>query len=196
MLALYLVTLGTSAGLVGAFAHQVLAELGFAPSFQTGVLITGVAVFTYVSVQLFFMGLLKMTWPTRDTALYLSEMASNLSALLLLPFLMQMKMDRADTAMDRYEPLFYAAAFVLLHGVFKLISCYTAYKGKRVPRWGSTGWLVAGVLLAATSYGAGWSWWEATQNNRPQFRDVLRHYQAGPETHSTEGEAPAAISTD
>lgn len=196
MLALYLVTLGASAGLVGAFAHHVLADVGFAPTFQAALTITGVAVCGYLSAQLLYAGLVQLAWPTRDRAFYLAEVASHISALLLLPFLLQMYVDWPHPAMARFEPLVYGLGFALAHAVLKLASFYAATQGKPAPRWAAVGWLGACTLFAMMAYGTGRLWWEASQNQRPQLIEILRHYRDISDSHANRPEIPRETSPD
>ncbi len=166
MLAIYLLTLGVSAGIVGVFFRTLLAEAGYIPEFQAGVAVACGAASTYIATQLLFMTVIRLIWPTRSHAPILADCVSHLAALVLLPPLMGVTIAWPHPALDKFTPLLFLGAFVGLHTVLKLFTFYAILHSETGPRYGSLFWVAAVGLFCLGAY-IPFTWW----------LDSLRHFQ-------------------
>ena len=57
---LYIVTLATSAGVLGLFARRVLSALGLVPDFHTGLILAAGAALAYMALQLIYMSFVRL----------------------------------------------------------------------------------------------------------------------------------------
>ncbi|MFO7975499.1 MAG: sulfatase-like hydrolase/transferase [Candidatus Hydrogenedentota bacterium] len=179
MIAVYLLTLGLSAGIVGAFAHSLLGSLGFAPTFEVGSRLVLGVVASYATAQLFFVALVKALKPTRSWKFLFAESASHATALVLLPFLMHIQIAWPDPILTKAEPLLYLGGYLALHGVLKLFSFYTALYCEPSGRLHILGWLgtacVAGAVAAAGLY----QWYTGIGEARPEVTSMPSMYRIG-----------------
>lgn len=156
MLALYVIVLSLSSGLVGAFAQHVLTGLGYVPSFASGLWLTLGAASAYAAVELLWFGILRVAYPTRSAAAYLTESASLLSAIVLLPHLLGVPISGLPESIVRLEPLLYLGVFVCVHLFFKAASFYAHLQGR-------PDGVIEGAIIAATSIVCiGLAFWGAT----------------------------------
>ena len=89
-MALYMVSLGLSAGLMGVFAHDVLDELCYVHGLESDVMMAGAVACAYACVQLLYMALVRLLKPTRSPGALFAETLSHLAALAFIPYLMDM----------------------------------------------------------------------------------------------------------
>lgn len=181
MLALYILSLGISAGLTGVFIRQVLAEMGFVAGFQAGVLLAGSVACAYAALQLLFMALLRLLQPTRAPGPYMAEMASHFSALVLVPFLLDVSIPWPHPSFERIEPLVYLGTFAGLHLFFKLASFFASLRGQPGHRWGIIGWLAGAALLVWAAQAGMARWLVESEEARPHPPDDVGRYRIGDE---------------
>ncbi|HOD48410.1 MAG TPA: sulfatase-like hydrolase/transferase [Candidatus Hydrogenedentes bacterium] len=175
----YLVTLCLSAGVVGAFAHNLLAGVGFAPTFEVGSrLLLGVAA-GYVAVQLLFAALVKALKPTRSRKFLFVESASHAAAVVLIPFLMHIQVAWPDPVLLKAEPLVYLAAYLALHGALKLFSFYTALYSEPSGRLHVLAWIGAACLAGAVSWLGLQQWRSGIEKARPEATSMPSIYRIG-----------------
>ncbi len=179
VIAVYLLTLGLSAAIAGAFGHNLLAALGFAPTFDVGLrLALGIAG-GYVTAQILFVALVKALKPTRSGKFLLAESLSHGAVLVLLPFLMRIEIPWPDPTLARAAPLVFLAAFLGLHGILKLFSFYTALYCEPSGRLHILGWVGAGCIAAAVALTGLHRWHTGIEAARPLATSSPAMYRVG-----------------
>ncbi len=150
MVALYLLALGIAAGTTGVFGHHLLDSQGFMPAgFQMElVLVAGMAA-AYAMSQLLYVAVVRFVYPSRSPALISGEIASQLAALFLAPYLLNVHVHWPHPMLDKVEPLLYLGAFALGHLFFKLVSFYGAVQGAPAGRGRALGWFAGAAIAAA-----------------------------------------------
>ena len=179
MIAVYLLTLGLSSALVGAFVHSLLADLGFAPTFEVSSRLALGAAAGYITAQLCFVTLVKALKPTRARKFLLAESVSHAAALLLLPFLMQVPIAWPDPSLAKAEPLIFLGAFVALHAALKLFSFYTALYSEPSGRLPVLAWLGAACGTALAAALAFQQWFSGIESARPVAASMPGMYRSG-----------------
>jgi len=154
LFSLYILALALSTATVGLFGHRSLTELGYAPNLDVGLYVALTVAGAYAAVQLLYMAVLQTIAPTRSKGLFLAEIVSLLSALILVPHLIDMPLPGLDGRLAGFLPLVYLAGFGVVHCFFKLMSFFAALCGAPAGRLAVLGWLVAATLCAGGSYGA------------------------------------------
>lgn len=177
--ALCLIAIGLAAGAVGLFAYTLLADQGFVPSAEVGLLAAGIAGAGYAAAQLAYLAFLRVFYPTRDAAPYLLEAAAQAPALLLLPYALNQESILPHPMLQAFAPLVLGGGFIAAHGTLKFISFFAFISGRPAARWPSI-FYIAGA--AATGYaalaGTG-QWLEQFEDMRPQVEASVLPMQAG-----------------
>lgn len=181
MLALYTLTLGVSAGLVGVFARHVLGGLGFVAGFESGVMLAAAMGSAYAALQLAYMALLRLLQPNRSINVYITEILSHLAALVFAPYLLHIEVPWPHPDIARVEPLVYLAGFLALHGFLKLATFYASLHGEAGRRWPVIGWSGAAALALWGAYAGFDAWRTATEQARPAVSDETALYRIGDE---------------
>ena len=177
--ALCLIAIGLASGAVGLFAYAVLTELGFVPSAEIGLLSATVAGTAYAAVQLAFLSFLRFCYPTRDAVPYLLDALSQAPALLLLPLALGQEMALPHPLLERFAPLVFLAAFVLLHGGLKFLSFFAFISGRTAPRWPSIAYAAATVVLGFVAMTSASNWLDQFEEMRPGVPDAAMVHRAG-----------------
>lgn len=162
MFFLYFLSLGLSGGVVGVFARRMLALAGYVPTFEAGLALACAAAFAFITGQILYLGLLRLTLPWRASAPYLFESLSNASSLAMTPFLAGIPLLQAVAkpvldaftgqsgkfiaALDKIEPFIYLGAFVALHLAFKLVALFAITRAQSASRLPALGWFCASLL--------------------------------------------------
>ncbi len=147
----YLLCVGVSAGIFGAFVRRVLALQGFVPDFEGGLAVVAGAAAVYAAAQLCYMALLQLLKPSRGGGPYLAESLSLGAALIFVPYLANVAVPWPWSILYRIEPFIYLTAFGGIHAFFKMVSFFAALQsapGRRLiaPVWAA---LAAFCLVAA-----------------------------------------------
>lgn len=178
MLALYLLSLAASAGVVGLFAYQLLAGQGFVPAFSSGVYLTIGTAFLYVTLQLLYMVVVRFYKPTKDATPLFIEIMSHASVAGLVPYLLHQRLP-LPTTVSRFEPLVYLALFLTPHVFFKLMSFFAAVKGTPGTLKGGFAWLGAMAVTACVAYVGLTSWMVSMEALRPELDDTTVVHRVG-----------------
>ncbi len=180
MLGLYVLSLAISSCLVAAFVRQALAAFGFAADFQQGVYAAGGLACAFAAVQMSYIAFLQFIQPTRSRGPYATEILSQLSALVLLPYLMKVSVDWPVEAMAKVEPFIYVSVFVVAHLGFKLATFFATLQGEPGGRLRLTGWIAAIAISGWGGY-AGLSTWREDMQVRGQPTPLREasHYRIG-----------------
>ncbi|MBI4557936.1 MAG: sulfatase-like hydrolase/transferase [Candidatus Hydrogenedentes bacterium] len=181
MPALYLLSVGMSAEMVGVFVQQVLADQGMAPGFRSAVLLAAGVTTAYLCVQFLFMGALQFLKPTRSRGVYICESLSQLAALLLLPYILRVSVVWPHPLMKEVEPAVYAGLFAVAHGFFKLVTFFAALRGVAGTRITSLFWVTTGGASGAAAYFCALAWLDVMSAARPSVTDEAGWYVAGSE---------------
>jgi len=179
LLPLYILTLGVSAAIIGAFGRRVLATQGYMPDFEAGLVITWGIACAYIAVQLFYMAFLRIAKPTQGGAPLLSESLSHAGALFLVPFLLNLSVAWPYPLLEKVEPLLYLAAFAGVHGFFKLVSLFGATQSEPGGRLGAVGWIAAALVSLYAVQNAYGQWHYALQEARIFAPQQSTHWRAG-----------------
>ncbi|MEA3366146.1 MAG: hypothetical protein U9Q79_10960, partial [Candidatus Hydrogenedentes bacterium] len=164
---------------MGAFVHNLLANLGVVPTFELGMRLVVGAAAVYVTAQLLFVVLVKALKPTRSRKFLLAESVSHVAAFVLLPFLMRMHIAWPDPTLAKAEPLLYLAAYLALLGVLKLFSFYTALYCEPSGRLHILGWLGAACVAAGLAGVGLLQWYVGIEEARPQTTSMPSMYRIG-----------------
>ncbi len=147
-LALYILTLGASAGIAGVFGRRALASQGFIPDFDSGLAATIALACAYAAIQLAYMTVVRFVKPTRQASPLIAESASNACALVFAPYLLGFAVPWPHPMLYKVEPLIYLAVFGAAHGFFKLLSFFAATEARTASRVLAAAWAAATVLVA------------------------------------------------
>ncbi|MCC6696519.1 MAG: sulfatase-like hydrolase/transferase [Candidatus Hydrogenedentes bacterium] len=179
MIAVYLLTLAISGGIVGLFARMSLSQMGYVPGFQTGVLIAVGAASAYVAVQLTFMTLARLLWPTRTNGPLVADGVSHAACVFLMPLLLGIKVPWPHPLLYEVEPLIYFAAFAGIHSVLKLFSLYAILHSSPGPRLWSLAWIAATCVFCLTAYVPLRMWLTRLDAARPHASGAVEWQQSG-----------------
>jgi hypothetical protein len=147
-LPLYILSLGVSGGLLGVLARRVLAIQGFAPTFESGLYVAACAGLAFAFLQVAYATLLRFLKPTHDNVPLFGEALSNLSAVVLVPYLLGVQIPWPVSALKKVEILIFLGLFVGIHLFFKLTALFAATESRIAGRLGTLGWAAACVLIA------------------------------------------------
>lgn len=151
-LLLYLLTLGISSGCAGLFARRFLASQGFAPTLQTGIIVTAGVACAFAVTQLLYMAFLRIVKPTKAGAPLVTEALSQSAALLLVPYLIGLAIPWPYDILHKVEPLIYLSAFGGIHCFFKLVTLFATTQSPPASRTGALGWLGASLVCLYAMY--------------------------------------------
>ena len=126
MLAVYVLSLTISAGVIGLFVRQILSLLGFVPGLAAGAYVVLAAGSLYAAIELFLMAILRLYRPTGDRSTQVTEALSFLACLLLVPYILHIQIPWPSTLLETAEPLIYLGAFTSVHLFFKLATFYAS----------------------------------------------------------------------
>lgn len=129
-------------------ARRVLAIQGFAPTFESGLYVAACVGLSFAFVQVAYGALLRFLKPTHDNVPLFAEALSNLSAVVLLPYLWGIQIPWPVSALKKVEVLIFLGLFVGIHLFFKLTALFAATQSRIAGRLGVLGWLAACLVLA------------------------------------------------
>ncbi len=158
LIPLYIVSLALAAGMTGIAGHRFFSTLGFAPDFNSSLMLTGCLASGYLTVQLFYVAAVRFIKPSKGPVFYLTEMISQASALVLLPYLLRHPIPWPHPSLQKAEVLIFLGAFAALHGFFKLVSFFSAIRGIRGNSLGAFGWFAATAACACAAGGCYQAW--------------------------------------
>ncbi len=178
MSALYVLTLGLSSAVAGAFVHSLLARLGFAPTFELSTRLAFGGAAAYITGQLAWVAIVKALKPTRARKFLLSECVSHLAALVLLPYLLHIPIPWPDPALAKAESLLFLGGYAALHVILKLFSFYTALYSEPSGRLSILAWLGSAGVAAAATVVALQQWHTGLDAARPEAASMPGIYRA------------------
>lgn len=182
MPAVYLLSLGISAGLTGIFGQRALESQGYpAASFGMELVLAGGFASAYIAVQLGYMALLQVLYPTRARAPLFTESLSHLGALAFAPYLLHVPIEWPHPLLFKIEPLIYFGAFCAVHGFFKLVSFYAAITGEPSRRLHALWWLAGCAIALWGAYLAFDTWMGDVTKELPAVTEEVRDYRIGDE---------------
>lgn len=166
-LAVYLLTLGVSAALFGAFLHQTLARYGYDPGLHGAVALVVAGTCILIALQSIYHAFVQLFWPTRTNRHLLFDCFSNLSAVFLLPYVAGLKVDWPHPILARVEPAVYFGAFVVCFTFAKLITFYAELRAAPGKRYPSLIWSLAAVAACLGVYVSAQTWRSQLAEARP-----------------------------
>jgi len=178
-LAIYIVSLAVSAGLFGGFVRQALGELGFVRGLQMALALAAGMGFLYACLQLAYMTAVRALKPTSSPGPLIAESLSHATALVFLPYLLDVSVNWPHPLMAKVEPLIYFGLFGTTHLFFKLASFYAAIRGEPGGRLATGGWLLAATLSGVAGYWLLAHWVGLTDAARPIQASQPQYYRAG-----------------
>jgi len=181
--ALYVLSLGIAAGICGAFGRRVVAEQGFAPDFDTGMLVAGAIALAYLCVELLYMGLVRLLKPSHSPLHIIGEGLSQSSAVVMLPYLLDWQVNWPHPLMARVDMLIYPAVFAALHLTFKIVSFFSALQAPSPGRVLAALWLGAAILCGSGTAAALRQWQHALVAARAAELAAREDFRVG-ETYS------------
>lgn len=180
MVALYVVTVSIAAAVLGIYVRIFLATLGLITGIEAGsYLIVGVGS-AFVVSQCLWTAFCRGLNPTASTGFYVSEMLSHLSALVLIPYILRVEVAWPHPMLARGEPVVYLAAFLGLHGFFKLAAFYGSLGGRHAPRTTALYWLGAAGVFVFTAYIGLAGWLDRAAGEKPEVAPEAELHRAGP----------------
>lgn len=172
-------TLVIGAAVLGLFAEQVLARMGFVAGSDAAFFLGAGVALAYAVTQLLFMAALTLYQPFRSKGPYITESLSNLAALLLLPYVVGVQVPWPHPIMLRAEPVTYVVFFGGIHVFIKAASLYASLEatsgGRRlVPFW----FLTAVICVGGSALGLT-QWGHAIEEARPISHAESASYRIG-----------------
>jgi arylsulfatase A-like enzyme len=168
--------LGISAGVLGVFVRQVLADHGYVPEFTTGLLVAAGAACAYGAVQLGYVTVLNILWPPAKRKYLLSEVVSHLAVLVLVPFVLRVDVDWGDPTVEKLEPLIYLGAFLVLQAFFKLVTLYAILREEEGSRLEALIWMAATGLCVFGCSSSVAAWLGRLEQATPLVPDLTSAY--------------------
>lgn len=181
MLAVYILTLGISAGIVGLYVRQVLGLLGFVPGLAAGGFIVLAAGSTFALLELLFVALLKLYRPTDDARRLATEAASHLAALIFVPYLIHVQLPLTSTMLQRAEPFLYLGAFAAVHLFVKLATFYASLEGAPSGRMSAAAWCTAAMVCGGFAYLGSMNWLREAEAARAVAADGVQQFRSADE---------------
>lgn len=151
MLYIYCTTVGLAALVFAVFCRAVLLSLGFVPNFESGLLLIFSTGFLYVLIQSTFMSVIRLYQPTRYPATYLTEIASNASVIVLVPYILHVEIPWPSSVLLRVEPLIYLGLVGIIQAITKLATFYASHRGILTSRTGALGYVITAILSLTIS---------------------------------------------
>ncbi len=178
-LVIYIVSLATSAGIVGVYGRQVLGELGFVAGFRMEFVLAGGVALAYVAVQLAYAAALGLLYPTRDSAPLLTEALSNAAAVVFVPFLLGIRVPWPHPLLFKVEPMLYLGLFGAPHAFLKLATFYAVLRARPSSRLRSLGWAGAAGVAGLVAFVLLRSWLDTSAQGRPESPESPEPYRVG-----------------
>lgn len=177
--ALYIVTLFASAGLVGLFARQVLGGLGYIRGFDMELLAMASVAAAFAAAQLAYMAFLRLFRPTQSGAPLIAEGLSQLTALVLIPYQLQMPVPWPHPLLEKLAPLVFFGAFLTAHLFFKLTSLYASIRGEPHRRFQALPWACAAALAVVVALLGLQRWGDQLAHARPHVAEDAQPCDVG-----------------
>lgn len=151
---LYLAALGISAGIVGAFGRRLIAMGGYITDFEAGIAAVIMVAGGYVLIESAYGALIQFLKPYKGKGPHITECLSLLSAVVLVPFLMNVSVPWPHPKLAEVEPAIYLLAFGALHVFFKLATLFAATQSPPATPVRVVPYLVvAGLAFLGMQYG-------------------------------------------
>ncbi|MBN2308449.1 MAG: sulfatase-like hydrolase/transferase [Candidatus Hydrogenedentes bacterium] len=177
MLALYFFALGASAGVVGVFARLVLFDQGYVPGFNNGVLVALGAACAYACIEVAYLTVVQVFWPSRGRGYLFAESLSHAAVLVLTPYLLHVSVAWPHPAFLKFEPAVYFAAFATVHLALKLVSFYAALRAEPGGRFATLVGFAAAILLGVGSYFCFITWLGQLETARPRAPEATSPFR-------------------
>ncbi len=143
---LYLAALGISAGIIGVFGRRLLVLAGYVPDFDAGLSATLMIACGYLLVQIAYGALIQLIKPHKGTGPHITEILSLLSAIVLIPYLLNVVIPWPHPKLAEMEPLIFLAVFGGLHGFFKLATLFAATQAPPATQVRVVPYIIVGAL--------------------------------------------------
>lgn len=179
ILALYIPCLAAGSGVVGLFVYELFSAAGYVPGTESGLQIVGGVASAYAAIQLLYLSLVRLLLPTRDYGPMLLESISQLSALVLLPFVFNIEVAWPMEVMARYEPVMYLAIFGVIHGMTKLVSFFAYTSGKPASPIPAVFWAGLCAICVYSALNAFEAWSSDMESLRAVAPEEKASYRAG-----------------
>jgi hypothetical protein len=179
VLAIHLLTLAGSAGLLGVFVRRVLGEQGYAPGFGMGILLACGIAASYIAAELLFLALLRLIWPTKSSRSLIADSLTHATALVLIPYLANVNVSWPHPIFERVEPLVYVGTFVALHLALKLLLVYSVLQSEPGSSTWALGWLGGGAVSALAAYLCLNGWLGGLGGLQPRAPEESQPYSLG-----------------
>ncbi|MDZ4860998.1 MAG: sulfatase-like hydrolase/transferase [Candidatus Hydrogenedentes bacterium] len=179
MIAVYIFSLFSAAGLTGLFVRQALGEQGYVPGFTAGLMLAGGTAAAFAGFQLLYVALVRSAWPTRTNAPLLFECLSHGAALLFIPYLLRMDVPWPHPVLKTVEGLVFAGLFLLVHGLLKLFAFYAILRSAPGTRAWSIIWAAVSVVCLLGGYTMFTIWLGSIERARPRAPEALNDFRIG-----------------
>lgn len=177
MLAIYVLSLGISAGLAGVFLQRAICGQSLiATTFHMDLMLTSGIACAYAALQLAYIALVQLLYPTRSRTHLFAETLSNLAAIVLIPYIAHVQVDWPHQMLADAEPLIYLGLFCVIHGFFKLLSFFAAIDGLPTNRLRAAAWATACLTAALGAYFLTGSWLASARQNLPKGDEDAKPY--------------------
>jgi len=194
-LALYILSLSISGGIVGVFVRHVLGSQGYVHGFRMELLLAGGCAALYMAAQLGYMFLVRLLKPTRSPGPLVCEVLSHVATLVFLPFLLQIHVPWPHPALAKAELLVYLGVFCVFHALFKLAAFFAAIRGEPAGRLGAAGWFMGMCASAAAAFIMVSGWLSEMEQIRPHAPDAQQVLRAG-DAYASAREVPEGAEVD
>jgi hypothetical protein len=176
---LYVISLLISAAVLGVFGQRVFTGLGFVPSLASGVWLTFGIASAYGGLQLFWLALLRLLFPTRSAASYLAEVASHSAVALVVPYLLGFSIPSLPESIDPLESLLFLGAFGAVHCFFKLVSFYAHLQGEPAGVLDGALLAVGSLVAVGLAFWGTTTWYATAEAARPEIAEATNWVVAG-----------------
>lgn len=139
--AINVLALALASGIVGLWVRGFLLDLGIIQDFNAGLWACAFFAAAFAAGQLLYRAVLLLLKPTRAISFTVSDILSNVCALILVPSLVGLRITLPYAVLQPFEPLLHVAVFGILLLFFRLMTFFAVSYGEKSSRMITVPWL-------------------------------------------------------
>ena len=166
LMALNILMLGISSGILGLWMRAFLLDLGIIQGFEAGLWACAVIAAFYAASQLLFRTFLMLLKPTRAVSVDVSEIGAYVSAVVLVPSLLGFRFNLPYASLKPLEPLIHLGVFGALFATFRLMTFFAAVSGEKAGRGVLLRWALSAALAGLLVPASAWYYLDAVNQKQ------------------------------